>query len=179
MLSLSFYVVSIQYSTSNHNHRAPDLLRTKLYLFSILHQTTTNRRHPCVYHSCIYSVFYIKPQQQGLREKNKKGCIYSVFYIKPQLFAFQDVAGTCCIYSVFYIKPQHHRRCLIRIPRCIYSVFYIKPQLWAFWGVFFIVVSIQYSTSNHNRLLRKRLELVVVSIQYSTSNHNTSKPIAC
>ena len=57
---------------------------------------------------------------------------------------------TGCIYSVFYIKPQLGSYAGKGIGRCIYSVFYIKPQQRLLSSSVRAVVSIQYSTSNHN-----------------------------
>ena len=123
-----YFVVSIQYSTSNHNIQLAQDVDLELYLFSILHQTTTLSK--CLYYRlcCIYSVFYIKPQ--------------------PCEVPFRDGA----VVSIQYSTSNHNNN---------FNLSHTHD-----------VVSIQYSTSNHNRALHRVTFLKVVSIQYSTSNHN-------
>ena len=56
---------------------------------------------------------------------------------------------------------------------CCFSIlFYIKPQLFLCDTSLLLVVSLSYSTSNHNNQLRNSIRLQVVSLSYSTSNHN-------
>ena len=57
-----------------------------LYLIEILHQTTTCVHFAHVFHGCILSKFYIKPQLLIALPSRTAGCILSKFYIKPQLF---------------------------------------------------------------------------------------------
>ena len=125
----------------------------KLYLFSILHQTTTVTMLRATFQSCIYSVFYIKPQRLNNAELCGVGCIYSIFYIKPQPSHNNAHSSLRCIYSIFYIKPPLEVVCRFFAPSCIYSIFYIKPQHSRNYDKHTVVVSIQYSTSNHNSWL--------------------------
>ena len=77
-------VVSYRNSTSNHNRSCGNVVRGKLYLIEILHQTTTMAHISGIMESCILSKFYIKPQLDASTMKTMLRCILSKFYIKPQ-----------------------------------------------------------------------------------------------
>ena len=55
-------VVYLSFPTSNHNLLVVIVLRTMLYIFRFLHQTTTYLLRGKAYERCISFVSYIKPQ---------------------------------------------------------------------------------------------------------------------
>ena len=81
---LIFSVVYLLNPTSNHNSVPPFELLLLLYIFWILHQTTT------------YNTPYIK----------RARCISFESYIKPQLSEGQQGSALRCISFESYIKPQ-------------------------------------------------------------------------
>ena len=83
-------VVYLLYPTSNHNLKNADSNTKTLYIFCILHQTTTKHHLPPSQPCCISFVSYIKPQPFRFASKASIGCISFVSYIKPQPVHF------CC-----------------------------------------------------------------------------------
>ena len=79
------YVVYLLYPTSNHNFRRATLSSNSLYIFCILHQTTTSNAVIQSEYSCISFVSYIKPQRLRKTFNRTFSCISFVSYIKPQL----------------------------------------------------------------------------------------------
>ena len=80
------YLIEILHQTTTLGVRHTSWML--LYLIEILHQTTT-----CVHFAYVFH-----------------GCILSKFYIKPQLFIDASPSPICCILSKFYIKPQQRVR---------------------------------------------------------------------
>ena len=120
-----------------------------LYILRFLHQTTTADMPHRFVNGCISCVFYIKPQLCSLLRKRKYSCISCVFYIKPQPVPAPPLAAGCCISCVFYIKPQ--------------------PKTWCL--VYWEVVYLAFSTSNHN-ILSKCLgitELYILRFLHQTT----------
>ena len=93
-------------STSNHN----SLMRTKcmarLFLISILHQTTTAVFGQCSCVGCFLFQFYIKPQPLTYDDEHIGRCFLFQFYIKPQLQGIRRHLLKSCFLFQFYIKPQ-------------------------------------------------------------------------
>ena len=143
-------VALYRYSTSNHNALILVRLASVLHYIVILHQTTTINYEAIKTGGCIISLFYIKPQQDALREVYIAGCIISLFYIKPQQSSNVQGRPCSCIISLFYIKPQ----------RCLLCLFFLNVALY------------RYSTSNHNLLWLLLITALVALYRYSTSNHN-------
>ncbi len=79
-------------------------------------------------YGCSLSVFYIKPQQGFVENKNNICCSLSVFYIKPQLQGSR-------IWSFFVVPYQYSTSNRNRLP---------QSETGA------NVVPYQYSTSNRN-----------------------------
>ena len=126
-------VVYLLYPTSNHNRFLyfPDV--QKLYIFCILHQTTTFFNNLTIYACCISFVSYIKPQRLLSPHNWLKCCISFVSYIKPQLPVILICKRQGCISFVSYIKPQQTCHLYNNNRSCISFVSYIKPQLSLSW----------------------------------------------
>ena len=102
----AYGVVSYFHFTSNHNIRLFRHRFIRLFLISILHQTTT---------SCLAGGF-------------SQSCFLFPFYIKPQLADANGVLGMCCFLFPFYIKPQRVPVSVAFTISCFLFPFYIKPQ---------------------------------------------------
>ena len=102
----AYGVVSYFHFTSNHNIRLFRHRFIRLFLISILHQTTT----------------------QVHKQKLRKRCFLFPFYIKPQHLSFAFTDGSCCFLFPFYIKPQRRADNISPYRRCFLFPFYIKPQ---------------------------------------------------
>ena len=124
-----------------------------LYIFWILHQTTTRPRYTQKAICCISFESYIKPQHALLRLLQEKGCISFESYIKPQHAQGHIWRADGCISFESYIKPQQctpfswHRAC------CISFESYIKPQQSPLRENRECVVYLLNPTSNHNNSL--------------------------
>ena len=115
-------VVSYRNSTSNHNRSCGNVVRGKLYLIEILHQTTTMAHISGIMESCILSKFYIKPQLDASTMKTMLRCILSKFYIKPQLLVMYSCHDTVVSYrnstsnhNLYRNRTQRVRLYLIEI----------------------------------------------------------------
>ena len=144
-------VVYLLTPTSNHNYREDGHLADELYIFWLLHQTTTCSQTSHSDSCCISFDSYIKPQRIGSldiialvvylltptsnhnlgRLRLVGGCV--VYLLTPtsnhNLSLVLSQPQVCCISFDSYIKPQlstgrfFWRRC------CISFDSYIKPQL--------------------------------------------------
>ena len=131
----AYGVVSYFHFTSNHNIRLFRHRFIRLFLISILHQTTTLSYHPIRQDSCFLFPFYIKPQLADFFLRFREGCFLFPFYIKPQLHPRAAGRTGSCFLFPFYIKPQ-----LAVIRRfsglgCFLFPFYIKPQRFQFASI--------------------------------------------
>ena len=126
--TVHYSVVYLLYPTSNHNSWYSILAPCELYIFYILHQTTTMAAQGFGSICCISFISYIKPQPVGLWPWSWISCISFISYIKPQLpqIDWSNVFG--CISFISYIKPQ--------------------PSYCA--SASSLVVYLLYPTSNHN-----------------------------
>ena len=159
------------FSTSNHNGLSFGHAIKKLYLLCFLHQTTTIRQKPTLKSCCISYVFYIKPQlyyrllfvifvvSLMFSTSNHNPIFVRILFILLYLLCFLHQTTTP-------ILSYSNKFC------CISYVFYIKPQLAAISISLSIVVSLMFSTSNHNLLTIIPQTKPVVSLMFSTSNHN-------
>ena len=123
-------VVYLLTPTSNHNFSLLVFTANMLYIFWLLHQTTTVP-------ACtkIYVKLYI-------------------FWLLHQTttILFKYLSIRCCISFDSYIKPQLWRL-VTQIPSsCISFDSYIKPQRWMLNLLLLIVVYLLTPTSNHNLL---------------------------
>ena len=78
-------VVYLLTPTSNHNLACSNLDLLQLYIFWLLHQTTTNSSYTNSGKRCISFDSYIKPQPLKLSTERVPRCISFDSYIKPQL----------------------------------------------------------------------------------------------
>ena len=143
-------VVYLLTPTSNHNIRQPFNYRIKLYIFWLLHQTTTCTDNCIWRESCISFDSYIKPQRHIVVLHSCSRCISFDSYIKPQperaVGAFENV--------VYLLTPtsNHNRRLRSIAHRQV--VYLLTP------------------TSNHNFCYIHSLSRYVVYLLTPTSNHN-------
>ena len=77
-------VVYLLNPTSNHNNKQDKNAQAQLYIFWILHQTTTCEERFTVFVCCISFESYIKPQHIINIAKTSISCISFESYIKPQ-----------------------------------------------------------------------------------------------
>ena len=121
-------VVYLLTPTSNHNLLIKQTAKLALYIFWLLHQTTTRASGRSIWKCCISFDSYIKPQLYGYRYFTWRRCISFDSYIKPQLYR---------------IPLWWHES-------CISFDSYIKPQLIGEYGTKSLVVYLLTPTSNHN-----------------------------
>ena len=149
-------VVSYRNSTSNHNSMSALVMRFRLYLIEILHQTTTRN----VDHSVRLLLYLIEILHQ------------------TTTLGHSSILARCCILSKFYIKPQPRKSLTLWDIGCILSKFYIKPQHCSANVYNLFVVSYRNSTSNHNYDLCRYdfevLYLIEILHQTTTKWHGKS-----
>ena len=121
-------VVYLLNPTSNHNSMSSWRTCGMLYIFWILHQTTT---------TLLMSLYFIR-------------CISFESYIKPQLLCFSGLCLERCISFESYIKPQHRYHYTLWATCCISFESYIKPQPKGLFPFVSDVVYLLNPTSNHN-----------------------------
>ena len=165
-------VVSYFNSTSNHNGSTVNAVSRKLFLISILHQTTTGNAR--VYGDAW--LFLISILHQTTTGDVRVGSERALFLISilhqttTITLAYRLSVG--CFLFQFYIKPQRH----IGVHAVSVVVSYFNSTSNHNPGVRHLssgpVVSYFNSTSNHNKSSDARLQRVVVSYFNSTSNHN-------
>ena len=123
--STALYIFSFLHQTTTQGGGLPE--QHALYIFSFLHQTTTPGSLRDCLRCCISSLFYIKPQHPAGDGKRKAGCISSLFYIKPQRWhCLPD--GQAVVYLLFSTSNHNPAACGGKRAGCISSLFYIKPQ---------------------------------------------------
>ena len=103
-------VVYLLNPTSNHNLLPSYTAIVSLYIFWILHQTTTSKSSIHRIKSCISFESYIKPQHRSQYQVWQYCCISFESYIKPQPWLHQGDSAERCISFESYIKPQPIRR---------------------------------------------------------------------
>ena len=146
-------VVYLLHPTSNHNTIKAAFITLLLYIFCILHQTTTVTWSSTycfrLYIFCILhqtTTWYV-PWWSLLC------CISFASYIKPQLCLLLCSLELRCISFASYIKPQRFLSFVYRAKSCISFASYIKPQRWICVLVIYRVVYLLHPTSNHNSCL--------------------------
>ena len=165
-------VVYLLYPTSNHNVQKRDPFIIGLYIFCILHQTTTTLLKPYI-HPLLY-IFCILHQTTTIRRwifLKRPLYIFCILHQTTTWTAPRNT-GLGCISFVSYIKPQPSIRTPCSRYRCISFVSYIKPQLRVLLILMKIVVYLLYPTSNHNWPPSFQQWWWVVYLLYPTSNHN-------
>ena len=123
-----FTVVYLLTPTSNHNIQSINNSLYLLYIFWLLHQTTTVALCSITMPSCISFDSYIKPQPLLGAGANGGGCISFDSYIKPQQSGSPIALSWSCISFDSYIKPQLVASFYGMSKRCISFDSYIKPQ---------------------------------------------------
>ena len=142
-----------------------------LYIFWILHQTTTRSRAKPPRRCCISFESYIKPQHDLFRSDE----VYVVYLLNPtsnhNLVA--SVPGLWVLY-IFWILHQTTTTPGNRpeFSCCISFESYIKPQHFYLLGLLYAVVYLLNPTSNHNYRIPSYSAWRVVYLLNPTSNHN-------
>ena len=143
-------VVYLLNPTSNHNSRILTNYICVLYIFWLLHQTTTLLRITYLLLCCISFDSYIKPQRRWSRENDCRvvylltptsnhnsypaplvSWLLYIFWLLHQtttIVAFNTLKN-CCISFDSYIKPQLTSILSCERYSCISFDSYIKPQL--------------------------------------------------
>ena len=114
-------VVYLLTPTSNHNDEYLPSLQHVLYIFWLLHQTTTCCEIVKLYISCISFDSYIKPQLVIELDAWFAGCISFDSYIKPQPLNNSSVLQ----YVVYLLTPTSNHNC---VPAHI-----VRYKLYIFW----------------------------------------------
>ena len=164
-------VVYLLNPTSNHNRTCYCRYRYKLYIFWILHQTTTCWRNKRGTACCISFESYIKPQQSPLRENRE--CV--VYLLNPTSnHNTPHKTENAVLLYIFWILHQTttYPKDVNTAFCCISFESYIKPQLLAILSNLLLVVYLLNPTSNHNDLCEPPNRLLVVYLLNPTSNHN-------
>ena len=170
--AIVFLVVYLLTPTSNHNPRTYRPSGSPLYIFWLLHQTTT-LIFSIQSHTMLY-IFWLLHQTTTLLEDIKLHirCISFDSYIKPQL----SYPQRCYLSVVYLLTPtsnhniRHSREATLRLyifwllhqtttkmsaiaspTSCISFDSYIKPQLIGNHKCAVFVVYLLTPTSNHNR----------------------------
>ena len=100
------HVVYLLNPTSNHNFVLIIHILVKLYIFWILHQTTTVKEH-WKYNEKLYIFWILHQTTTNLpTHQNGYGCISFESYIKPQRSIPFVPSIVSCISFESYIKPQ-------------------------------------------------------------------------
>ena len=143
------WVVYLFFSTSNHNHCLTIFKEAWLYIFSFLHQTTTN----LTIHSILALLYIFSFLHQTTTIANvgffNRGCISFLFYIKPQLSRSN---GLLFLVVYLFFSTSNHNRASSRL-HCLH------------------VVYLFFSTSNHNSFFEVSLKelLYIFSFLHQTT----------
>ena len=143
----------------------------KLYIFWLLHQTTTYWLPLPLHKSCISFDSYIKPQRALY-----KVCYNNVVYLLTPTSNHNHLVIIKRVY-LLYIFWLLHQTTTVAMPSklllgCISFDSYIKPQLLVVLVLNKEVVYLLTPTSNHNTLSAKSIKESVVYLLTPTSNHN-------
>ena len=96
-----------------------------LYIFYILHQTTTSKPLSTQHFGCISFISYIKPQLMPLPIMRGAGCISFISYIKPQPTLSPPV--THRVVYLLYPTSNHNLSLRVNCKHSLY-IFYILHQ---------------------------------------------------
>ena len=145
-------VVYLLTPTSNHNHYHVSDPYEELYIFWLLHQTTTCESTVAIVLCCISFDSYIKPQPSAAQTFFAESCISFDSYIKPQqLFVLVFVLRV-----VYLLTPTSNHNCDTFLSNLLSVVYLLTP------------------TSNHNYTHKHLQKCRVVYLLTPTSNHNPS-----
>ena len=156
-----YIVVYLLNPTSNHN-RAPRRTKAKpLYIFWILHQTTTKIIHYYMLYRCISFESYIKPQPPISPDPKKLGCISFESYIKPQ--PTDDVDNLVRV--VYLLNPtSNHNH---------WGIIFHSRLLYIFW------ILHQTTTAFRNSIFTAKLYIFWILHQTTTERNAIKKNTRC
>ena len=153
---LRSWVVGVVYlltPTSNHNSSTHEGAQSWLYIFWLLHQTTTSWASSIVLVSCISFDSYIKPQLQD----HLRHIVPVVYLLTPTSnHNFFLILDTLALLYIFWLLHQTTTNAPPSsfLLGCISFDSYIKPQLPTHSSCSRRVVYLLTPTSNHNCLRR-------------------------
>ena len=148
-LLISEIVVYLLTPTSNHNALPYSSYLCMLYIFWLLHQTTTSTFGKYFLVSCISFDSYIKPQHISIPPEK----LYVVYLLTPTSNHNGDeIKINMQQLYIFWLLHQTTTTCSSSIIRqsCISFDSYIKPQLDTCRSIAIRVVYLLTPTSNHN-----------------------------
>ena len=166
-----FLVVYLLTPTSNHNRENSVPGNWQLYIFWLLHQTTTQHLTSSQWVGCISFDSYIKPQRKWNQYRHN----IVVYLLTPTSNHNEDTESIECFQLyIFWLLHQtttdpHEspaRHC------CISFDSYIKPQRGCEVVAGWYVVYLLTPTSNHNGAGGSPCGVAVVYLLTPTSNHN-------
>ena len=143
-------VVYLLTPTSNHNFGPWWSTKTALYIFWLLHQTTTRRLR--YRYRCMLYIFWLLHQTTTCSSVRWASATLYIFWLLHQTTTcFCSINPySCCISFDSYIKPQPVGICSRACWGCISFDSYIKPQLASILSCERYVVYLLTPTSNHN-----------------------------
>ena len=164
-------VVYLLNPTSNHNLISWVCSSSRLYIFWILHQTTTSCRSKSLLSGCISFESYIKPQLYWYAITFAK----VVYLLNPT--SNHNKVSLVCSKTLLYIFWILHQTTTTYVQKrfgrcCISFESYIKPQPLGLRWLNYCVVYLLNPTSNHNQLTNFIVKYGVVYLLNPTSNHN-------
>ena len=143
-----------------------------LYIFWLLHQTTTIVFGFHLSFSCISFDSYIKPQH-NVYYKSFGKVVYLLTPTSNHNSTFAETFNTT-LYIFWLLHQTTTGYCmLLSVFRCISFDSYIKPQPLSLLCRFWFVVYLLTPTSNHNQEIDNNYAAAVVYLLTPTSNHNS------
>ena len=167
------FVVYLLTPTSNHNWHFLFSLIHPLYIFWLLHQTTTIAMRIISMSSCISFDSYIKPQPSS----SNMAMSIVVYLLTPT--SNHNAFCLLIVWSKLYIFWLLHQTTTLEVfslsnVGCISFDSYIKPQPSAIAIGICSVVYLLTPTSNHNLCSITLILVLVVYLLTPTSNHNST-----
>ena len=165
-------VVYLLCPTSNHNPTLLNLRLLRLYIFYVLHQTTTVR---LTFHCLQWLyIFYVLHQTTTSFLERARALALYIFYVLHQTTTVlcPCFLSRCCISFMSYIKPQRHFHSyfydVVVYLLCPTSNHNCRVEETRTSGVVYLLCP----TSNHNATVNKKQRFLVVYLLCPTSNHN-------
>ena len=174
--NVEILVVYLLTPTSNHNSTRLITINIMLYIFWLLHQTTTSATTVENGSCCISFDSYIKPQLIC----HRKWYLWVVYLLTPTSnHNFRGVQLVKCGLYIFWLLHQTttYTKTHIIISCCISFDSYIKPQLFMFLLLFILVVYLLTPTSNHNKIydINDKLLLYIFWLLHQTTTESIKR----
>ena len=169
---LGLYIFWLLHQTTT----SPDwgMGRHSLYIFWLLHQTTTHYRQSPSKKGCISFDSYIKPQPDTHFRSSPIGCISFDSYIKPQLFG----VFFCFLGVVYLLTPtSNHNWMPARTYRQTLYIFWLLHQTTTYIVVFpesetLYIFWLLHQTTTDKTLLLEGIWLYIFWLLHQTTTRN-------